>query len=334
MNKSFLFILLLAGANGVVSAQTEAPLTRHIKTRITLQTLISPGGQRTDSMHYEVFNPAQKALVTRFYRDNRLTSVATVELDVKGQTKVMKFDNTGTLPNRTDYFYDTRGLIIRTIDHHYMRVSGVVKEYFADTTTLTYDERKNKLSSESRTSRMENAYDAQNHLIRHDSYMNKGGKYQRDSYGYKGNRLIDMQGFWFDGKLYKHIVNQYDAAGYLTESRDSTTNWLLLTHNTYNAQNLVATEVKDKTFQGKQSQTTTSFTYTAQGKVATRSIRSDDPLLGEIFVLKNSIPAAHMPPYELKETYTYDKYGNRLKITTELAGQTVKVVDFQMTYYP
>lgn len=335
MLKCSLLILSLAINAGNVFCQQEKPTTSHVKTRYLLETLFTLTGKRTDTLHYEELNAKQRALITRFYRNNKVYAIATVEFDEKDLTRVMKFDNVNSPPSKIQYFYDRRGLIVQTINHNYLKTSeGIIKETFADTSMQTYDSKGNKISTDTRNARIECIYDDQNRLIRHDFYLyKKDKKFQRDVYRYNNNLLMEMLGYWYDGKVYKHQLYQYNAGGDVSSSSDSTTNWLQLKQFVYGSAGRLVSETHDKTSQNKQSHTIIDYTYTPDGKIATRTIHSDDPLLSETILLKSQVPAAAKPPYNLREIYTYDNYGNRLKIITELDDKTVKVLDFVMTYY-
>jgi YD repeat-containing protein len=315
-------------------AQKDESLTRNVKTRYYVQTTVNAGQQRSDTLTAEFFNQAQKAIKINHYQGNQVSEILTVDIDSKGLTRSMISKRThSNLPDKTDYYYDKQGLVSMVIRHLYMGYNGVVKEFKADTTLLTYDSRKNRLSSTARRMQMVYVYDSANHLIREDVYEEKGGKYSRTIHRYQGNLLMENLGYWFDGKVYKRQNNCYDTAGHLTDIRDSANNWLQLTHFTYNALGQKSSETYEKTTNSRKNNTTFYNTFNTAGQLDTQTIHSDDINLSEIYSVRAQILKTGKLPYEMKVTYTYDQYGNRLRIAKETDGQLLGSIDFVMTYY-
>jgi hypothetical protein len=333
LSATAIVLLLNFAAN---AQQAPENLTSHIKTRYSINTLITPSRKQVDTTHFEQFNPAQKVTKAAYYQNNNISSVSIIDIDKKGQTLSIGNESSGVLRSKTEYFYNGQGLIIKTISQSYGKLqTGELKVVAIDTVTQTFDKNKNQLTYNSSVMGAHKTfvYDTNNHLIEMDFYPNKTPKAQKEIYIYKGDMLIEKRNIWFDGKLSGRVSNQYDSANHLTEARDSTNGWLSVTKYTYNNKGQRESMVYQKTYNNKTTLTTSNYTYNANGQVQTHTIHSDDSMLAELYPYKYKVAGATQPPFDMKETYEYDKYSNRQKITTELGGQTVGVIDFLMTYY-
>jgi hypothetical protein len=330
----YLYILcfLLSTASQALCQTKNELTTDHVKSRYFIQTIVGPKTNRIDTINFEEFSTDQKITIYKSYSHNKVNYYSSDTFDQKRQTRTMTTVSDGILSNREEFFYDVKGNIIQSIVHRYAKsATGDVKEVTTDTARETFDKAGNRLSREDRSSRKTFVYGKHNQLIESNFYMQRSSpKAQKDVFVYNGNLLMETLSYWYDGKLYHRVTNQYNDQKQLTDSRDSTTGWLQLLHYAYNKKGLKETVSGEKTFRNDHAKTVTEYTYSDKGQMITQLFRSNDPLLTQVFAFKYLLKA---PDYELKETYSYDQYGNRLKITTELNGIPVKIVYFLMTYY-
>lgn len=331
--KHLITTLLILSFFNTSFAQTVGDKTAiHVKTRYSIKTIYDPkGGKHIDTTYFQTFTRLGKSPVYNEYKDNRVSSSIMSTIDVRGQVTSMAFKTRDLITSREDYFYDAHGNIIKTITHRFYKLqTGEIKEFTPDTVSQAFDKNGNRISLDSRTAHHTWKYDKNNNLVETGSSQPQKSKTQRDVKVYRDGLLMETLSYWFDGKLYHRISNEYNSKRQLASIRDSTTNWFQLTHSTYNNSGLKATDTINKTFMGKQTQTVTEFAYNEKGILSTITYHSNDHLLLPLYPFSTRVKD---PSYDLKETYVYDKYGNRLKITTELNGTVVKVIDSLMTYY-
>ena len=319
-------------AFNTIAQNHDAGQTVNVKTRYYIQTIFGPGATKhIDTVDYDAFNTAQKSVTYNSYHENRVNSSFASAFDAKGQIVSMTEKTDNTVTGRRDHFYDAKGNIVRSIKHYFARqANGSVKELQADTNMQAFDKAGNKISIDTRTSRETSVFDSHNRLIERDFYMQRNGKAQKTINVYQGNLLTETLSYWYDGKLYHRVTNQYNEKQQLTNARDSTTDWSQEINYTYNDAGLKASEVSQKKFRDKESKTTTEYTYDTAGRLLVQDFHSNDHFLLALFPLSYRLKE---PDYELKDTYAYDQYGNRLQITSELNGEKVRVIDFLMTYY-
>ncbi|MEP6610562.1 MAG: hypothetical protein ABJA76_01710 [Mucilaginibacter sp.] len=310
----------------------EAGATHNVKSRCYVTTIYGPGtATHTDTSNCQIFNPAQKSIIYNAYSQNKVRDTYISEYDAKG-VETSSTQKTGeTVSSRDDYFRDTGGHIIRIVKHYFAKAAdGSIRES-TDTTNLVYDKAGNKISTATpHLGRMTWAYDKANRLVERDSYTLRNDKPQRDVTTYQGNLPLETLSYWYDGRLYHRLTNTYNDKQQLTDLRDSTTSFFETKHYIYNKTGLKAIEVVEKTFRDKSSKTTIEYTYDVQNRLLTQTFHSNDRSLLVLYPLSYR---AKQPDYELKETYTYDKYGNRLQIQSDLDGEKVRVISFLMTYY-
>jgi hypothetical protein len=330
--KHLITVLLILSFYGASAQNTGAKNALHVKTRYTIKTIYDPtGGKHVDTTHFQTFTRLGKSPVYNEYKDNRVSSSIMSTINAHDQVTSMTFKTRDLITSREDYFYDTQGNTIKTITHRFYKLqTGEIKEFTPDTISQAFDKKGNRISLDSRTAHHTWKYDKNNNLVETGSSQPQKSKTQKEVKVYRDGLLMETQSYWFDGKLYHRISNEYNSRRQLTSIRDSTTNWFQSTHSTYNRAGLKATDTIGKTFMNKQTQTVATFTYDEKGMLSTATYHSNDHLLLPLYPFSTRLKNAD---YDLKETYTYDKYGNRLRITTELNGTIVKVIDFLMTYY-
>lgn len=129
------FVFALFFINGLATGQDKpTALTHNVKTRRYIETIYSPSGAKhTDTLHFELFNPAQKATVYNTYNYNRVSSSALVSIDKQNHTTAITDYSGKVMTGRQDFFYDKQGNIIFSVKHHFYKTpDGKTAETKAD----------------------------------------------------------------------------------------------------------------------------------------------------------------------------------------------------------